>query len=106
MAKLRAGETDNAYNLAVAQSTVLAKTVSYTLKVTDQYVVFNATTLTATLPTAVGHAGLVLRVKNLFNGNLTVATTSSQTVDGTTPAVLAQYAVNTYVSDGTNWYVF
>src|SRR5664279_605948 len=105
-AKFRAGEPDNAYNLAVAGNTLLAKTTSYTLTAKDFYVVFNATTLTATLPTAVGNAGLVLRVKNLFNGNLTVATTSSQTVDGTTPSVLAQYATNAYVSDGANWYIF
>src|SRR5664279_1608944 len=100
-AKFRAGEPDNAYNLAVAGNTVLAKTVSYTLTAKDSYVVFNATTLTATLPTAVGNSGLVLRVKNLFNGNLTIATTSTQTIDGTTPSALAQYGFASYVSDST-----
>lgn len=79
------------------------KIVSYTLTVNDHIVVFNATTLTATLPTAVGCRGKLFIIKNLFAGNLTVATTAAETVDATTPAVIATLVTRRYLSDGANW---
>lgn len=78
------------------------KTASYTLTLQDDIVVFNATTLTATLPAAnTVPAGKTLTIKNIFAGNLTVARTGTDTIDGATSQTLAQWANSTYMSDGT-----
>lgn len=82
-----------------------SKTAGYTVAATDNFVVFNCSGgCTATLPdaAAVG-AGGVFTLKNINTTALTVATTSSQTVDGAAPATLAQWGSRTYVSDGANW---
>ena len=63
---------------------------------------------TITLPTAVGDSGGEVIVKNVTNStnSITVDTTSSQTIDGTTTKILnTAYASVTIVSDGTNWMI-
>lgn len=63
---------------------------------------------TITLPTAVGCNGRVYHIKktNLVANALTVATTSSQTIDGQlTQVVTAQWTCITVVSDGADWMV-
>lgn len=67
--------------------------------------VYNATsgTFTITLPTAVGNTNLYI-IKNSGTGIVTVATTSSQTIDGVTTQVIpTQYSSISMVSDGANW---
>lgn len=62
--------------------------------------------LTVTLPTAAGITGKVFRVKRVNSGanTVTVATTSSQTIDGaTTQVLLIQYTSIDVISDGANW---
>src|SRR5664280_3723143 len=50
----------------------------------DNVVVFNGASLTATLPQSLNCApGRRFTIKNIYAGNLTIATTSSQTIDGT-----------------------
>lgn len=73
---------------------------------TDEVILINGATKTVTLPTAVGIAGKVYTVKLIASGTTgTVATTSSQTIDGSTTASLAaQYAFISVVSDGANWH--
>lgn len=76
----------------------------------DSVVLCNATSaaFTTTLPTASGIAGRRYTIKRTNGGanNVTVATTSSQTIDGATTNVLGmQYAVLTVVSDGANWLI-
>lgn len=64
--------------------------------------------ITLTLGTAVGNKGLTHTVKKVDAGAgaVTVATTSSQTIDGvTTRSLPAQYDRVTVVSDGANWMV-
>lgn len=64
----------------------------------------SASATTQTLPTAVGITGQQFIVKNINTGTVTVATTSSQTIDGGSTAVIYnQYTSLTFVSDGTNW---
>jgi len=63
---------------------------------------------TATLPTAASIAGTYYGIKNMGTGNLTIATTSSQTIkklDNTTPTsiTLVPGAAFLVLSDGTNW---
>jgi hypothetical protein len=64
---------------------------------------------TVTLPTAVGNSGLEHYVKKIdSSGNaLTIATTSSQTIDGSTTAtIIVTNLALTLVSNGANWYLF
>lgn len=65
--------------------------------------------LTITLPTAVSAAGKVYHIKKMNSGgstDVTVATTSSQTIDGATTQVLrTQYTTLSVVSDGANWLI-
>lgn len=86
----------------------VAKTANYTLTATDGIVTADSTSsaFTLTLPTAVGISG---RIYTLFRINagvnvVTVATTSSQTIGGsTTFALTATDSILEVVSDGANW---
>lgn len=64
--------------------------------------------ITATLPTAVAINGRIytFKVRTTAGGTLTVATTSSQTIDGSTTVVLtAVHSFITVESDGSNWQI-
>ncbi|MFP9114592.1 beta strand repeat-containing protein [Flavobacterium sp. RHBU_3] len=82
-----------------------AKTAAYTILSTDDTIDFTgATTATATLLTAVGYTGKRFTIKNSGTGVITLATTSSQTIDGATTFTLPnQYSSITVQSDGANW---
>lgn len=82
----------------------IAKATSYTLTIAEYVVEVTATGQTMTLPTAVGAAGKVYTIKLTASGSSTVATTSSQTIDGsTTYSLSAQYKYVTVQSNGANW---
>ena len=92
-------------------SIVAAKSASYTLVDTDEVLVFTTTSgaMTATLPTAVGRTGKRFLVKKLGGSTanpLTIATTSSQTIDGaTTEVITVSGGFRELVSDGSNWHI-
>lgn len=70
----------------------------------DNIVLLTSSGLTETLTTAVGNAGRVVTYKLTVSGTGTIATTSSQTIDGaTTYSLSAQYKYVTVISDGANW---
>ena len=86
------------------------KTANYTLLTSDKTILADATSgvLTMTLPTAVGFTGKIFTVKRINSGVNTVgiATTSSQTIDGSTTYTLSlQYSALTVQSDGANWFI-
>lgn len=90
-------------SLAVAYS---ATATGITLDGTQGVVKVTATGQTITLPTAVGITGREYTIKITASGSCTIATTSSQTIDGSTTYSLAsQYKYATVVSDGANWIV-
>lgn len=67
------------------------------------YVYECTTALTVTLPTAIGNTSLYV-IKRTGSGTVTVATTSSQTIDGaSTVSLNTAYQVTWLVSNGTNW---
>jgi len=84
-----------------------SKTANYTLTGTDTGILGDATSgpITLTLPTAIGNTSLYyLAKKDSAANNVTVATTSSQTINGVTTQVLsAQYQGIVVLSDGANW---
>jgi hypothetical protein len=83
-----------------------ASGVNITATIAHNVIDLTATGLTATLPTAVGITGREYTIKLTAIGTGTVATTSSQTIDGsTTYSLLAQYKYVTVKSTGANWII-
>lgn len=81
-----------------------------TLTSGDLTILYDTTSnnITATLPTAVGRAGQRYILKRISGGSnvVTIATTSSQTIDGATTRKLgAQYQWIEVESDGANWVI-
>lgn len=95
---------------AVAMN-VRSVTAGTTADINDQVIVFTGTSAaTITLPTAVGAEGRIYWIKNASSTLpvpvLTVATTSSQTIDAQSNWLLDEpYEVIRLVSDGANWKV-
>ncbi|MES1223336.1 MAG: hypothetical protein ABUT20_48020, partial [Bacteroidota bacterium] len=72
----------------------------------DNMLVFTGSSATTlTLPTAASIAGRIYWVKNGGTATVTIATTSSQTIDGLSTWSLTQGKTLRVVSDGSNWYV-
>lgn len=82
------------------------KPITATYTITNDDCTLDATsgTFTVTLPTAIGIKDTVFIIKNSGVGTITIDTTSSQTIDGTTTKVLSvQYSGVVVQSTGTNW---
>jgi len=85
-------------------NSISADTTAGATAATD-YIYLVTGTHTLTLPTAVGNTNLYT-VKNVGTGTVTIATTSAQTIDGSSSASLAvQYTSLDLISDGSNWNV-
>lgn len=87
---------------------VATKTANYTALQSDDVLLGDATSgaITITLPTAVGNTGEVFHIKKIDSSvnAVTIATTSSQTIDGvTTQSIGVQYKNITVVSNGSSW---
>lgn len=108
--------TDNNLNNAVTSTTnwqlpgasnITSKTTTYAVVNTDNIIFCSGSSFTVTLPTAVGIPGVKFIVKKTdtsLTNLITIATTSSQTIDGSTTYVInLQYESITVVSDGANW---
>ncbi len=86
------------------RATYVAVTSTYAILAGDHIVDATSGTFTETLPTAVGVSGKEYILKNSGTGVITIATTSSQTIEGYTPYILAdQYSQIVVYSDGANW---
>lgn len=100
--------TINATAGSVAAPTVTTLTASTTLTSVTQKILANTAggTFTITLPTAVGISGISYDIKLIATTSVTIATTSAQTIDGSTPITLARINSSlTIVSNGTSWYI-
>lgn len=91
-------------------TTVVTKTAAYTLTASDSAVFGNASSgaFTLTLPDATTCTGRLYFIKKTDNSAnaVTVATTASQTIDGTaTKALSAQWKYIKLQSDGSNWQI-
>lgn len=86
---------------------LVSKTTSYTLASGDLGVDCTTNSFTITLPTAVGVTNRIYIIKNSGTGEITINTTSSQTIDGQTSGtfVLAQYDCMWVMSNGSNWVI-
>jgi len=86
----------------------VTKTASYTATSAEYGSVIevnSASATTQTLPTAASITGKTISYKNVGAGLITMATTSSQTIDGATAGntTIGQWDTRTFYSDGTNW---
>lgn len=80
-----------------------AISATYTVGYTDTLVDCTTGTFTVTLPSAVGVVGKNYTLKNSGSGVITMATTSSQTIDGSTTQTLSHLNAIIVASDGSNW---
>jgi hypothetical protein len=105
-------DTSGTLNCAAVPSTALTfaavtKTANYTLTTSDSIVYCDATSggITLTLPTAVSNPlRYTLKKIDSTTNACTIATTSSQTIDGaTTQVIVTQYAGFEVKSDTANW---
>jgi len=99
--------------IATAVKRTIVADAAYSVLTTDYLIAY--TTLTAartiTLPTAVGVTGQQYIIKdesgNATTNHITVATTSSQTVDGaSTASISAAYGIVRVYSNGANWFTW
>jgi hypothetical protein len=80
-------------------------TTTYTVRDDDYLIDITGNTITVTLPTAVGFSGKNYVLKNRGTGVVTVGTTSSQTIDGSSSKILNNNDSIEIVSDGSNWII-
>ena len=78
---------------------------NYNVGVNDYLIDITGNTITVTLPTAVGVNGKNYVIKNRGTGVVTVATTSSQTIDGSNSKSLNNNDGIEIISDGSNWII-
>jgi hypothetical protein len=92
---------------SIAPGRYRAITALRTLDATDYIVNCTANSFTVTLPTAVGITGRQYIIKNTGSSTtITIATTSSQTVDGAAPGTVTTLIPLRVCSDGANWITF
>lgn len=86
--------------------TTNSKSTSYGASISDQLILMDTTSsaITLTLPSAVGLKGKQYIVMNVGTKNLTIATTSAQTINGGSSYLIPNkyFSVELY-SDGSNW---
>jgi LysM repeat protein len=78
---------------------------TYAVVASDYFVNATSGTFTITLPSAIGIAGKVYKFKNSGSGVVTIATTSSQTIDGSTTKTLAATGTLTVIAASNNWVI-
>jgi hypothetical protein len=95
-----------AFNYSLSfDSWINTVTANYTVSSTDEIVVQTTSGTTTTLPSAIGLNGRKFTIKNASAGDITINTTSSQTIDGQLTQILSTYNSINVVSDGTNYYI-
>ena len=76
---------------------------AYAVQLSDSIILATGAAGVPTFPTAAGFGGLAYIFKNASGSSITPLTTSSQTIDGSAPASLANHGVLRIFSDNTNW---
>lgn len=84
---------------------IVSKSANYTAGPSDYTINCTANTFTITLPTAIGVPGRVYIIKNTGGGEITLATTAGQTIDGDASETILPSTLLAVQSDGANWIV-
>lgn len=93
---------NDASNLMGGTFHYTSQTATYSISTSDHFVDCSGT-FTATLPTASGVSGKTYVITNTGSGTITVATTSSQTINGSSTVSLAAHQSVSVHSDNSNW---
>jgi hypothetical protein len=106
--RINTEKTEFMHGMAFKRTTV--GNTNYTVLTTDYLIEYTSLTAgrTVTLPTAVGATGQMYMIKDgagtAGTNTITIATTSSQTIDGaSTATITANYGEAVMYSDGANW---
>lgn len=100
-----AGTDASNYIILARFQPITTVATTYTIGINDYTIVCSAA-ITVTLPTAIGLPGRIYNIKNTSAGTVTIATTSSQTIDGsTTRTMTTANEVVTVQSNNANWLV-
>ncbi len=84
---------------------VRSTAVNYPI-VNSDYAIIATAACTVTLPTSIGISGKWYVIKSTTTGNVVVATTALQTIDGDlTKTIYIKYTCMYLLSDGANWHV-
>ena len=86
-------------------SWITTVTANYTVSSIDEIVIQTTSGTTTTLPSAVGFNGRKFTIKNASAGDITIDTTSPETIDGQLTQILSTYNSISVVSNGTNYYI-
>ncbi|HXJ62910.1 MAG TPA: hypothetical protein VNN79_04070, partial [Actinomycetota bacterium] len=100
-------DTTSNVQFATVAPALSVQTNSFSVDATAATWVANkASAITGTLPDATACTGRIYYLKNENTGPFTIATTSSQTLDGFTSLVInTKYGYCTVQSDGSNWQI-
>lgn len=107
---LSISQTFSGTSLSDTAYSIVNQTANYTATSSDGTISVDATSagVTITLPTAVGISGKIYVIKKVDSSanSVTVATTSSQTIDGSTTYTMGyQWQSITVQSNGSNWLI-
>ncbi len=103
---LRSGDTmTGGFEVTSLSAAYVEKTGTYGVGDNDFTINCTSGTFTVTLPSAVNRTGRIYNIKNSGSGTITVATTSSQTIDGLTSQSLLQFDNMCVQSTGANWII-
>lgn len=81
------------------------KTANYTATSTDKVLIYNGSSITATLPDPTTVTNRIYIIKNIHTTALSVVSAgTSKTIDGAASIAIQQYMVLTVVSNGTAWF--
>ena len=87
---------------------LVSKTGAYTATTDDHTILCGSgnESFTVTLPAATGVTNIIYNIKNLGTGTITVDGNASETIDGSTTAVIStQFTSITIQCDGSNWHI-
>lgn len=83
--------------------TYVSVSTNYAVLAQDYFIEVTAYEKTITLPTAVGRTGKIYNIDNSSSGQITVVTTSSQTIENQLTQTLTSQTSMQVVSNGSNW---
>lgn len=92
--------------IASAAPNYTGVSANYSILATDGTINVTANSPTITLPTAIGVSGKIYRVKNSGTGTVTIATSLTQLIDGSSTKIInTQYSMFALQSNGANWMI-
>ena len=87
----------------VVFTTYVIKDSDYTIVDDDKYVEVTTAGVTVTLPSVLGREGQEYSIDNSSIGDITLATTSSQLIQGELTQIIPSQSAISVVSNGTSW---